>query len=60
VIPSGNVKFALVISEVPPYNAIDNPQELAYHNFLHNIPQKAPPTKNTEKIGEHVYLIPLA
>ncbi|HEX3718389.1 MAG TPA: hypothetical protein VH595_10520 [Verrucomicrobiae bacterium] len=54
------MKFALVISEVPPYNAIDNPQELAYHNFLHNIPQKAPPTKNTEKIGEHVYLIPLA
>jgi hypothetical protein len=60
MIPTGNVKFALVIAERPKYDAKTNPHEFAWADFLTNMPKNAKPTPDTETIDDNVWLIPLS
>jgi len=60
MIPTGNVKFALLVASKPPYNPMTNPQELAYIDFLNNMPRIEQPPPDTEKIHDNVWLIPLS
>src|SRR5580700_10693739 len=59
MIPTGNVKFALVIAERPAYHPMANPKEMAYFDFLNSLPKTEKQTKDIEVFGDHSWLIPL-
>jgi len=59
MIPTENVKYALVIGEKPPYDAVTNPQERKWDDFLSSVLPKLPTNGKTQKIHDNIWLIPL-
>jgi hypothetical protein len=57
--PYQNAKFALVIAEYPKLVEFQGVDERKWKGFLFDLPRFAPPSKETTKIHDNVWLIPL-
>jgi len=57
--PFPNVKFALVVAEMPKYPSATDP-ERTWHSFLTNVRNIAAPHKETTTIHDNIWLIPLS